>query len=310
MVHNPPLLALYAATAVSSALSGVDEPNRTAMVPPLVGDEALPAAFALKHAGFNAAAIAGPAVAGLVIARLGLPAAYALAAAGSGVAFVVTLPIRAMPARPEALAASGFAAVREALAFLKGRRLIQSTFAIDLVAMIFGLPRAVFPVLAVVQFHRGPEVVGALFSALAVGALVGAVMTGWVSRVRHQGQAVVLAVAIWGAAIVAFGLAGDRLWLALGLLALAGGADVISAVFRNTLLQVSLPDRLRGRISAFHILVVTGGPRLGDIEAGILADAFTPAISVVSGGLLCLAGAALIALAFPELRRFVAGQPS
>jgi len=197
--------------------------------------------------------------------------------------------------------------VREGFAYLKGRRVLRSTFVIDIIAMVFGMPRALFPFLAASQFHGGDAVVGLLFSAPAVGALVGALTAGWVGRIQHQGRAVVWAVALWGVGIAAFGLVGDRLWLALVFLAFAGAADVISAVFRSTILQLSVPDSLRGRLSGIHILVVTGGPRLGDLEAGLVAAAFTPAVSVVSGGLLCVVGAAALAAVVPEFWRYHAG---
>ena len=159
--------------------------------------------------------------------------------------------------------------------------------------------------LAVTQFHSGPELVGTLFSAVSVGALAGALSAGWVRHVRRQGLAVLWAVALWGAGIVAFGLAGNVLVLALGFLAIAGAADVVSAVFRGTILQTTVPDALRGRMSAVHVLVVVGGPRLGDVEAGVVASAFTPTVSVVAGGVACIAGVALLALAVPEFARYV-----
>jgi MFS family permease len=182
--------------------------------------------------------------------------------------------------------------------------LIQSTFVIDLIAMIFGMPQALFTFLAISQFHRGPEVVGLLFAAPAVGAFVGALTAGWVKSVRHQGSAVIWAVVGWGAAITAFGLVGANLALALFFLALAGAADVISAIFRNTITQLETPDSLRGRMSQIFILVVTGGPRLGDFEAGLVATWFTPTISVVSGGLACIVGAGVVAVIYPELRHY------
>jgi MFS family permease len=185
---------------------------------------------------------------------------------------------------------------------------LQSTFAIDIVAMVFGMPRALFPLLAITQFRRGEAVVGLLFAAPAVGALIGALTTGWVKHVRHQGMAVVWAVVLWGAGIAAFGLVGSNLWLGLFFLAFAGAADVISAVFRSTILQLSVPDSLRGRLSGIHILVVTGGPRLGDLEAGLVASAFSPMVSVVSGGLLCIVGAGMVAWLVPSFRRYHAGE--
>jgi MFS family permease len=173
--------------------------------------------------------------------------------------------------------------------------------------MVFGMPRALFPILAMTQFHRGEEIVGLLFAAPAVGALLGSLTTGWVQHVRHQGLAVIWAVALWGVGIAGFGVSGDRLWLALLFLAFAGAADVISAVFRTTILQLTVPDHLRGRLTGIHILVVTGGPRLGDLEAGLVASAFSPAASVVSGGLLCVVAAGVCAWLVPSFRRYHAG---
>jgi len=148
-----------------------------------------------------------------------------------------------------------------------------------------------------------------MFSSVGFGALVGALTSGWVGRVRRQGLAIIVAVAAWGTAIASFGLVGDRLWLALGFLALAGGADVISAVFRSTIQQTTIPDDLRGRLSAFNIFVVAGGPRVGDFEGGIVASIFTPDVSVVSGGLLCLVGVGVIAATVPRFARWRVGDP-
>jgi MFS family permease len=198
-------------------------------------------------------------------------------------------------------------AVRESLRYVGHHRLIRSTFVIDLIAMIFGMPAALFPVLAVEQFHRGPAVVGLLFAAPAVGALAQLLVAGSVTRIRRQGEAVIWAVAGWGAAIAAFGLVGAHLGWALVFLALAGAADVVSAIFRSTILQVSIPDALRGRLGGIFLLVVSGGPKVGDLEAGIVAAAVSPAFSVVSGGIACIVGAFWCAVRYPELRRYDAG---
>jgi hypothetical protein len=165
------------------------------------------------------------------------------------------------------------------------------------------MPRALFPALGANLFGGGAGTVGLLYSAPGMGALLGALFSGWVGRVRRQGLAVIVAVLVWGASITVFGLS-RWLPLALVLLALAGAADVISAVFRNTILQLSVPDALRGRLSAVHIAVVTGGPRLGDVEAGAVAALTTPQFSVVSGGLACMAGVLAVHLWAPGLARY------
>jgi predicted MFS family arabinose efflux permease len=197
------------------------------------------------------------------------------------------------------------AAVLEGLRFALSRRVILSTFAVDLDAMIFGMPTSLFPALALTVFNAGPAGVGLLAAAPGAGAFVGALLSGWVSAVRHTGRAVLLAVLAWGLAITAFGLLTFSFPLALLCLAVAGAADVLSAVFRSTIVQLETPDNLRGRVTALHILVVTSGPRLGDIEAASVAAIVGAQASVVSGGVLCLLGLALVARLFPELRSHV-----
>lgn len=304
---DPPVWVIYAAVAIIAGLSAIDSPTRAAITPRLVGRELLPSALTLNQVAWNTTALIGPALAGIVITELGLSWAYAI----DLVTYVAMLAaaIAIAPVPPERLegSATGWRAVREGFAYVRGRAVLKAAFGIDVIAMVFGMPRALFPILAVTQFHRGPAMVGLLFAAPAVGAVLGALTAGWVKHVRHQGMAVVWAVVVWGAGIAAFGLVSN-LWLGLVLLALAGAADVISAVFRSTILQLSVPDSLRGRVSQIHILVVTGGPRLGDLEAGMVASAFSPVVSVVSGGLLCVAGAALLAVLVPSFRRYHAGE--
>jgi MFS family permease len=319
LAGDPPLVLVYGASGLSAAFGGLDYPTRSAIVPNLVTRDQLPSAIALNQVMFNATMIVGPAVAGLVVARLGLSWAYGLDLMTYGATLVAAALMRPQPPRSSRSRGderpSGLASIAEGFSYLRGRRVLQSNFTIDLVAMIFGMPRALFPILAATQFGamgdaEAARITGWLFSAIAVGALAGAATAGWVGRIRRQGLAVMWAVAVWGLAIAAFGLVGSNLWLALLLLALAGGADVVSAVFRNTILQSSVPDDLRGRLSAMHVLVVTGGPRLGDFEAGLVAQAFTPTISVVSGGVVCVAGVAAIGLLVPRFVRYRAGEPA
>jgi MFS family permease len=303
---SPPLWLVYVGVAIVAAFSAIDGPTRSAMTPRLVGHDLLPSAMALNQVIWNSTALVGPAIAGLVIARFGVSFAYAIDVVTYLAMLGAALMIAPLPPLVEegSTGSTGWRAVREGFAFVRNNRVIQSTFAIDLIAMIFGLPRALFTFLIVSQFHRSPATVGLLFSAPAVGALLGAVSSGWARHVRRQGDAVIVSVMGWGAAIVAFGVAGSHLWLGLAMLAVAGWADVISAIYRSTILQLAVPDHLRGRLSGIHILVVTGGPRLGDFEAGAMAALVSPWFSVVSGGLACVVGALLVAVAYPELRRY------
>lgn len=315
---GPPLLLIYSANALTAFIGAIEHPARSAMTLRLVGEELLPAALTLNQVLWQTVNIVGPAVAGLVIDAFDFSTAYAIDLVTYGALFAAATMMRPMPPEGGGVPGGaghepvvGWAAVKEGFAFVRTNRLVASTFAIDLVAMIFGMPAALFPVLAVTQFQRGPAIVGLLFAAPSVGALIGALSGGWVRRVRRPGMAVIWAVAAWGSAIAAFGLVGSNLPLALGFLALAGAADVISAIFRSTIAQLATPDRLRGRLATIFILVVTGGPRLGDLEAGLVAAWFSPAISVVTGGLACIVGAGVVALAYPELRRHrVAPAPS
>jgi MFS family permease len=304
LLGNPSVWAIYAGLAIMAAFSAIDSPTRSAMTPRLVGAELVPSAQALNQVVWNASALFGPALAGILIAHVGVAWAYAIDLTSVLTMSLAVFALRPMQPEGTDENQTGLRAIREGFAYVRTNRLLQSTFVIDLIAMIFGMPRALFTFLAVEQFGRGPEVVGLLFAAPAVGALIGALASGWTRRLLHQGGSVVIAVAVWGAAIAAFGAVGDRLFLALLLLAVAGWADVISAILRSTILQVTVPDRLRGRLSGIHILVVTGGPRLGDLEAGLVAAAVSPTFSVISGGLACIAGAGLVALRYPELRRY------
>lgn len=302
LAPSPSLVAIYGVAFLAAGLSSVDGPTRSAAIPRLVTPAHLPAAIALNQLNYQAASVVGPAIGGLLLATIGLAGAYAVDALSFGASLAALLVIG--PLAPIGrVTRPGIAAIREGLRYAADRRVILSTFAIDLVAMIFGMPTALFPVLALDVFRVGPIGVGLLAAAPGVGAFVGALLSGWVSGVRRTGRAVALAVIVWGLAIVGFGLATFSFPLALFLLAIAGAADVLSAVFRSMIIQLEAPDQLRGRVMSIHMLVVTSGPRMGDLEATGVAAVFGAQISVVSGGLLCLLGVAAVARAFPELWR-------
>ena len=307
LVPSPSLAVLHLANAFTWMLAAINMPARQASVPRLVGDDLMPSAVALSQMQWQVTGIVGPALAGLLIAATGdnVGWAYAVDLVSYGGMLIAALAMQPLPPEPDDAGPTvGPRAVAEGFRYVAHHRLLQSTFVIDLIAMIFGMPAALFPVFAATQFDRGPEVVGLLFAAPAVGALAQVLLSGSVVRIRRQGEAVIWAVAGWGAAIAAFGLVGANLALAMVFLAIAGAADVVSAIFRSTILQVTVPDRLRGRLSGIFSLVVTGGPKLGDVEAGLVATWFTPAISVVTGGVACILGAVVAAFAYPELRRY------
>jgi MFS family permease len=299
---QPALWPLFLFGALAAGFSGADMQTRNAMAPRLVRREAFPAAAALTQIVWQVGMVVGPLLAGFVIANVSLAAAYWIDVGSFAVAFLTAVPMRPLPPEGGGTRA-GLSSIVEGLRFLKGKRVLVSTFVIDIDAMVFGMPSALFPALGTTVFGGGAQTVGLLYAAPGAGALVGALFSGWVGRVRRQGLAVVVSVICWGLAIAAFGLV-PWLGLALVLLAVAGAADVVSAVFRNTILQLSVPDAFRGRLSGVHIAVVAGGPRLGDAEAGAVASIFTPRISVVSGGLACVAGALVLLRLVPEFARY------
>ncbi len=306
LMPAPPLAAILLVAFLAAAVGSFDQPARSSSVPRLVPPERLPAAIALNELNFQTASIVGPGIGGLLIASVGLAGAYAVHVASFGASLAALAIIRPIP--PIGLGVRpGLAAVREGLRFARRRRVILSTFVIDLNAMVFGMPTALFPILALSVFQVGPEGLGLLAAAPAAGAFVGALLSGWLARIVHVGRAVIVAVMVWGAAIAGFGLATFSFPLALVLLAIAGAADVLSAVLRSTIVQLETPDHLRGRVTAIHILAVTSGPRLGDIEAATVASVVGAPLSVVSGGLLCVLGAFVVARAFPDLSRHRVG---
>ncbi len=303
---SPRLGLIYVLSALHAGCSGLDHPTRSASTVTLVGPSHLAAAMALNQLLWQTGLVVGPALAGLLIGAFGVTSAYGLDVLSFGSAIVALAAMG--PILPEGGGRpASRASFTEGIAYLRGKQALQGSFVIDLDAMIFGMPRALFPALGLTVFGGGAEVVGLLYAAPGLGAIVGAALSGPLGRVDRQGRAVLWAVVVWGAAIALFGLTP---WLpgALVLLAVAGAADVVSAVFRNSILQLSVPDGLRGRLSSVHIAVVTGGPRLGDVEAGAVASLTSPAFSVVSGGLACIAGVAVVARAYPALRSWRLGE--
>jgi predicted MFS family arabinose efflux permease len=299
---GPSLWPLFVLPALTAGFSGLDSAGRSAIVPNMVRRSEVSTANAIFQSLFQLGAVAGPAVAGLLLAGAGVRFVYWLDVATFVVALVSVSFISPQPPTGNATHRPGLRSIAEGLGFVRGRQAIQGAYLIDINAMVFGMPRALFPALATTLFGGGATTLGFLYAAPGAGALVGALTTGWVSRIQRQGLAVIIAVIVWGAAITGFGLVQ---WLpaALILLAIAGWADVISAVFRSTIIQLTVPDALRGRLSGLQMAVVAGGPRLGDLEAGVVATAFGDTVSVVSGGLACITGALVLARLLPGFRR-------
>jgi MFS family permease len=299
---------LYVVAGLLGAASAVDSSARGAILPRLVRRELMPAANALGQLGFNSGLSIGPLLGGLLVGTVGFGWAYFVDALSFVSVLYAIWRLPAMPP-PAGAARAGVASVLEGLRFLGPRKNLLMTFLVDINAMVFGMPRALFPAIGTTWFHGGAGTVGLLAAAPSIGALLGAATSGWAGRIRRQGRAVLISVTVWGGSIALFGFT-RILWLALVLLAMAGAADMVSAIFRNTILQVATPDELRGRLQGVFIVVVTGGPRLGDFEAGSVGSAFGSQVSVVSGGVACMAGVALLAAAYPSFARYDGRDPT
>ncbi|MFE7565288.1 MFS transporter [Kitasatospora sp. NPDC057500] len=297
---------LYAAVALQAGFFALASPARSAMIPRLVPAHQLPAANALNTVSMNLGLTVGPMLGGVLIGAFGVQAAYLV----DTVAFGATLyAMWRLPAMLPLGERKGRASVLDGLRFLREQPNLRTSFLADLAAMIFGMPRALFPALAVTFYGGDARTVGLLAAAPAVGALAGALFSGWVGRIHRQGAAVLAAVIAWGLAIAAFGLVRN-LWLGLLLLAAAGCADTISMIFRNTMMQVAAPDDMRGRLQGVFIVIVAGGPRLGDFESGAVASLTSPTVSVVSGGLACVVAILLLAARRPAFLRYDARHPT
>jgi MFS family permease len=306
---RPALWPLFVMPALAAGTTAATESGQSAILPNLIRRSEMASVNALFQALFQLGVVAGPAIAGLLLAGAGVRLVYWIDVAGLVAAIGVTFLIG--PQRPPVgnRHRPGLRSIVAGFGYLRGRQVLKGAYLIDINAMVFGMPRALFPALAATVFGGGARTLGFLYAAPGAGALLGALMTGWVHRVRRQGRAVIIAVLVWGAAITCFGLVR---WLpgvvmlpaALVLLAVAGYADVISAVFRSTIIQLAAPEELRGRLMGTQMAAVAGGPRVGDTEAGAVAAAFGVTASVVSGGLACIVGALLLAWKLPQFSRY------
>ena len=292
MLGHPLLWPMFVCTAESAAFQSVDWAARRASLRRLVPPADLAAALSVQSAGFQATLVIGPAAAGV----------YWLNVASFGVAFITVARLPAL--RPAGGGErAGLASLIGGVRYLRSSRPLAGAFLIDLGAMVFGMPRALFPALAATVYHGGATTVGYLNAAPGLGALIGSLLTGHVGRVRRVGRAVAFWVVAWGFAITGFGLVS---WLpaALALLVLAGAADVVSSVFRMIIVQQSTPDALQGRVNSLVFAGLTGGPRLGDAESGVVADVAGPQAAAWSGGLLSVATAVVTCWAIPQFWRY------
>jgi len=297
---DPPLAGLYVLGGLLAGFGAVQNVGRSAIVPNLVDPAHLRSALAVNFGLFQLTLVVGPAVGGVLIGLLWTGAVLAIDAVSCLAMVAALIPMGPQPPQSSGERPPVRRSIAEGLRFVRTKEALMGSFAIDLVAMTFGMPRALFAVLAVSVYHAGPEGTGLLFASVSAGATVAALTTAWLERARRLGVIVLWAVIVWGVAIALAGLAGTIVVAAL-LLAAAGAADSVSAVCRSTINQSVTPDALRGRMSSVFSLVVTSGPRLGDVESGAVAALAGVRFSVVSGGLACIVGAVAVLAAVPSL---------
>jgi len=309
------LLSLF---SVQQAFFAVNQPTRSAVLPKILPLELLPAANSLNMTVFQAGAIGGPLLAGVLIPVVGLEWLYLVDTVTLFATLVAVVRLPSLAVVDAATSAPGIRAVVEGFAYLRHQPVLLMSFVVDLIAMVFGMPRALFPEIAHVDFG-GPDAGGLafalLFAAIPAGAVAGGVFSGWVSRVEAQGRAVIVCILVWGAAMVGFGVAvaladlGDAartpmLVVALLMLVVGGAADMASAAFRTSMLQSAADDAVRGRLQGVFIVVVAGGPRIADVAHGASAAVVGTAAAAAGGGVLVVLGTVVAALLAPAFVRY------
>jgi predicted MFS family arabinose efflux permease len=302
---NPPVWLIYILGALMAGFGAVQNVARSAIVPNLVRPALLRSALAVNYGLYQLTMVVGPGLGGLLIAAGGVQLAYGIDAVTCAAMVLGVLALAPQPpsVEPGEVRLGIRRSIGEGLRFVVRNKALLGSFAIDLNAMAFGMPRALFPVLAVSVYHAGAAGTGLLYASVSFGATVAALTTRWLEHVRRLGLIVIGAVTAWGLAIT-LAAAVANLWFAAAMLALAGAADSVSAVCRNVINQSVTPDAMRGRMSSIYSLVVTSGPRVGDIESGAVASLTSARISMASGGIACMAGVVVIALLFPQLAAY------
>ena len=306
---DPQVWFVFVAAVLAGGTSGLGGPALMAATPALVAPGQLAAAGALTTLTAQLGGMVGPSLAGVIAAGPGVAVCFAIDAAIYVVGLALLAPLPKLAPEGPAEAQHPLKAMGEGLRFLRGNQVVAGLLLIDVCAVVFAMPYALFPELGTEHFGGGPSTVGLLYTAPAVGSFFGALTSGWTGRVHHTGRALIGAVAVWGVAITCFGLS-PNLGLALAFLALAGLGDTASEILRRALLQHYTPDRLQGRVGSLWLAQATAGPSVGNVEAGLVARALgSSSGAVVIGGVVCLAGVGALALAMPGLRRATLGRP-
>ena len=300
LLSNPVTWLVFVIVSLQGALDAMQTPSLSAMVPRLVDRDEITSALALNSLRSTTGMIAGPALAGVIIAVAGLPVAYAVDVGTFVVGLICLVLMRAVPPPADA-ARPSLHRIVEGLRYARSRPELMGTYIVDIIAMFFGMPIALFP--AIATGLGGPKVLGLLYAAIAVGSFLFSATSGWTKRVQRHGLAVIIAATLWGLAIIAFGFA-PTLPVALLCLVAGGAADMMSGIFRQTLWNQTIPDNLRGRLASIEQLSYSGGPLLGNFRAGLLGNLVSIRFSIVSGGVMCVAACLIAAIALPGLRTY------
>jgi MFS family permease len=300
LLPEPSLGAIFVLAAAQAGLFALQRPALDALLPRLVEREDLVAAGALTGLRGTIGMLVGPAIGGVLIATVGLPITFGLDVVSFAASLVALALMRAVPPAAGGVRVS-LRGVLDGLQFATSKPELIGTYVVDLVAMFFGMPQALFP--AIAESMGGATVLGLLYSAPALGAFIATATSGWSSHVRRHGLAVIVAATTWGLAIIAFGLATVPV-VAVVALAIAGGADAVSGIFRQAIWNHTVPDQLRGRLASIEMLSYMSGPLLGNAESGLVAGAFGVSLSVVSGGALCVIGCVACAVVLPAFRAY------
>jgi MFS family permease len=288
----PRIWAIYVLGALLAAAGSLQRPSREALLPRVVRHDQIPAAVAVSSLGRELSMLAGPAIGGVLLQWVGIGWCYAIDVIGLSVATVLFFALKPYPATDRSNPPS-LSGIAEGLRYAMRRKDLLGTYVIDIVAMLMAMPIVLFPALATQIFHA-PAMLGLLYSAEGVGALIATATSGWTSRVHHHGRAIVIAASAWGGSIALAGLM-PSIWLVLVCLMVAGAADMVSGLFRSVIWNQTIPDSMRGRLAGIEMLSYSLGPLGGQARAGLVADRWSVRASITSGGILCVLGVALTA---------------
>lgn len=299
---HPSVVIVFGIAAIMSALSGLHRPSLDSITQQMVDKADFPTIGSLAGITSSVGMILGPAIAGIIIAHFGIVITFTVDLVSFMFSLFSLLMIREIPAPPLVENISTWFSLKQGFQYAVSRQELLGSYLVDFVAMIFGMPMALFP--AIAHEMGDAKVLGMLYAAPAVGALLISFFSGWTSKIKRHGIAIAVAAALWGIAIILFGLTRNNLWVGLFFLALAGAFDAVSGIFRSILWNETIPNELFGRLSGINMISYLSGPKLGDAEAGIVAAFFGVTASIVSGGILCVIGVGACCYLLPKFVRY------